>query len=396
MFTTNWRMPLASLALAAAGFAGWGPATAAGQDVQPLRLCADPANLPFSSDDPAKPGLYLEIGQALGKALGRPVTPVWYRTNFGKRAVRVTMLANQCDAMIGLPAEADFMGPRVIFSKPLFRLGYAIVAPPNFAFTDVESLRGKRVAVQFSTTPQNLLGPRDDIAAVTVLSPEEGMKALADGRADAAFIWGLTAGYLNSTTYGGKFKITSVEGPALSWPTAIGFAKQSASLRDAVDAVLPAMTSEISSILEKYGVQSPQPVIISQSETRVSAASAPPMAQVAQSAPSTTPAAPTAGAIAAPATPVVAPTADANNLTEGKELFNGTCAHCHGPDAVQSVKKIDLRRLDIRYGGDAYNMFWTTVHEGRPSKGMPPWKEVFTDDQFKKMYTFLETLQTKE
>mgnify|MGYP001043165591 FL=1 len=50
------------------------PAFAAGADeVHPLRLCADPTNLPFSSDNPATPGLYLEVGQALGKALGRPV-----------------------------------------------------------------------------------------------------------------------------------------------------------------------------------------------------------------------------------------------------------------------------------------------------------------------------------
>ena len=39
-------------------------------DAAPLRLCADPTDLPFSSDDPAKPGLYLEIGDALGMALG--------------------------------------------------------------------------------------------------------------------------------------------------------------------------------------------------------------------------------------------------------------------------------------------------------------------------------------
>ena len=105
------------------------PALAQDAPANALRLCADPSNLPFSSNDPAKPGLYVEIGDAIGKALGRPVTHVWYRTYFGKRAVRVTMLAKQCDATIGLPESDDFMGPKVIFSKPLFNLGYAIVAP---------------------------------------------------------------------------------------------------------------------------------------------------------------------------------------------------------------------------------------------------------------------------
>ena len=42
--------------------AALGPALAAGPE--PLRLCADPDNLPLSSDKPATPGLYVEIGEA--------------------------------------------------------------------------------------------------------------------------------------------------------------------------------------------------------------------------------------------------------------------------------------------------------------------------------------------
>ncbi|MFX4377434.1 cytochrome c, partial [Acinetobacter baumannii] len=75
----------------------------------------------------------------------------------------------------------------------------------------------------------------------------------------------------------------------------------------------------------------------------------------------------------------------------GKEIFNGTCAHCHGPDAIQSERKIDLRLLRHRYGDDVRNVFWKTVHEGRPSKGMPAWQEVFTDEQFDSIYSFLLT-----
>ena len=79
----------------------------------------------------------------IGKALGRPVTHVWYRTYFGKRAVRVTMLAKQCDATIGLPDSDDFMGPKVIFSKPLFNLGYAIVAPKGQSYRERRGPQGQ-------------------------------------------------------------------------------------------------------------------------------------------------------------------------------------------------------------------------------------------------------------
>jgi len=88
-----------------------------------------------------------------------------------------------------------------------------------------------------------------------------------------------------------------------------------------------------------------------------------------------------------------APSAEA--VDAGKEIFNGTCAHCHGPDAIQSERKIDLRLLRHRYGDDVRNVFWKTVHEGRPSKGMPAWQEVFTDDQFDSIYSFLLTVQTE-
>lgn len=80
-------------------------------------------------------------------------------------------------------------------------------------------------------------------------------------------------------------------------------------------------------------------------------------------------------------------------VAEGHEIFNGTCSHCHGPDAVQSVKKIDLRLLHHRYGDDMENVFHTTVTHGRPSKGMPNWSGVFSEDDFKKIFAFLKTVQ---
>src|SRR5262249_39083728 len=89
----------------------------------------------------------------------------------------------------------------------------------------------------------------------------------------------------------------------------------------------------------------------------------------------------------------LAPNSEAVN--SGKEIFNGTCAHCHGPDAIQSERRIDLRRLRHRYGDDMHAKFWTTVHEGRPAKGMPAWKEVFTDDQFDRIYAFLLSVQVE-
>ena len=81
------------------------------------------------------------------------------------------------------------------------------------------------------------------------------------------------------------------------------------------------------------------------------------------------------------------------DVSAGHELFNGTCAHCHGPDAVQAEKRINLRLLKKRYGEDMEETYWKTVHDGRPSKGMPAWKEVFGDDELRNVLVYLQTVQ---
>lgn len=355
-------------------------------DTKPFRLCADPTNLPFSSDNPSQPGFYVEIGQALAQALGRPITYDWYKSYFGKRTVRVTLLGKQCDAMIGLPRSEDFMGPAVIFSNSFAREGYALVAAKGQAIGGVDDLRGKRVAVQYASTPQNLLATRDDIQKVTVLSPEEAMQALDQGRADVAFVWGPVAGWLNMTAYDNRYQIRLTEGEGLSWDAAIGFAKGSTELRDRVDAILPTLRSTIADLAVKYGLPAGQPV-------RFGAAEAVPAGTTTGTGPG--PVAPQVASVVATETKGDAAAPNAEIAGAGKEIFNGTCAHCHGPDAIQSERKIDLRLLRHRYGEDMRSTFWRTVHEGRPAKGMPSWKEVFTDSQFDSIYSFLLTVQVE-
>jgi polar amino acid transport system substrate-binding protein len=43
------------------------------------------------------------------------------------------------------------------------REGYALVSAKGQAIGTLSDLKGKRVAVQYETTPQNLLAERDDV-----------------------------------------------------------------------------------------------------------------------------------------------------------------------------------------------------------------------------------------
>lgn len=87
---------------------------------------------------------------------------------------------------------------------------------------------------------------------------------------------------------------------------------------------------------------------------------------------------------------------DESRSKEGASLFNQYCSHCHGPWAEQGERPRDLRRLRLRYGDDARQMFSSTVTNGRLEKGMPVWKGVLSDEVLGKIYAFLETVQVED
>ena len=337
-----------------------------------LRLCADPDNLPFSSRaaDANAPGLYVEIGGAVAQALGRPMETVWSLSYFGKRNLRATLLAGQCDLAVGLPAVADFMGPRVIFTGPILQLGYALVVPQGSTARSVDDLKGQRVAVQFSSPPQSLLAARNDITLVTAMDPEEAMRRLAAGEADAAFLWTASAGYINHVVLNDRYRIVPMAGPQMQFDAAIGLSNKQPKLRDEVDAVLPALAPRIRELAAKYAVTQGPPVMLAAADPQ----------QLAL-----------ADALAASA-PAAAPPGD---VAKGSGIFNSVCAHCHGPAGVVEDRKINLRRLHIKYGDQMEETYFTTVTNGRPSKGMPSWKDVYTHEELTDVLGYLQTIQEK-
>ena len=85
----------------------------AGPPAGTLRLCADPDNLPFSSAGSGDRGLYLDLAQMIAARLGVDVEYVWGSSESGARAIRNSLLADRCDAYVGLPYEKGFMGGKV-------------------------------------------------------------------------------------------------------------------------------------------------------------------------------------------------------------------------------------------------------------------------------------------
>jgi polar amino acid transport system substrate-binding protein len=359
------------LAAVLAGLAS--PAAAA---PPPFRLCADPDNLPFSSKSAETPGFYIELGRAIADRLGRPFEPVWELTYFARRAVRTSLLAGRCDGFIGLPDQPELMGPKLIFSKPILELGYALVLPRGMSVAALSELDGRRVAVPFSSPPQNLLATRSKVETVTTTSPEEAMNALKDGRADLAFIWGPSAGWLDKTRFGGAYDVVPVAGAHMQWRAAIAFRGDDAALRDEVDAALAAVAGRTPALMTKYGIPQARPIALAERAPAAASgatAAASPAAQTAAVAP--------------------LPASDAGDPASGRKLFNDNCSHCHGPDAIQGERRRDLRLLHHRYGDDFDQVFMITVTPGRVEKGMPNWSGVLADAQFRNILAFLHSVQ---
>jgi len=355
---------------------------------QPFRLCADPDNLPFSASRPETPGYYIELGRAIADQLSRPFEPVWEYTYFAKRAVRTSLLAGRCDGFIGLPDDPDFMGPKLIFSKPILAPGYALVLPHGTSIKTLSDFVGHRVAVQFASPPQSLLATRDDIQTVTALSPEEAMRDLDEGRADLAFIWGPSAGWINKTAGRSTYDIVPVSGPHMQWQAVIGFASGETALRAQVNAAINALSGQADALMIKYGFPKGTPVQLT-GDREAAPHPAPTGDNSASPASGQTAAAPTPS-------PVAAPSLDAKAVDAGHELFNENCSHCHGPDAVEGERRRNLRLLHHRYGDNLDQVFMTTVTHGRVEKGMPNWSGILTTDQFKKILAYLHSIQEPE
>jgi len=101
-----------------------------GGEVRRIRLCADPSNLPFSSQDAKRPGFEVEIARAIAEALGAEFSVHWFPTAREFLALR-QLYDGRCDLFMGLPLTGRFTDdkPRLIFSAPYYVMRQVVVSP---------------------------------------------------------------------------------------------------------------------------------------------------------------------------------------------------------------------------------------------------------------------------
>lgn len=167
-----------------------------------LRVCADPANMPFSNTK--HEGFENKIAEIIADELGVPVEYTWFPQAMG--FVRSTLLAKRCDVIIGT-GQGD---SEVLNTNHLYRSAYALVYRPDNGLDGVDSVRdprlkGKRMGVVISTPASTLVakaGLMGNAKPYRLMvdrrydSPAEEMtKDIREGEVDAGVLWGPIAGY---------------------------------------------------------------------------------------------------------------------------------------------------------------------------------------------------------
>jgi quinoprotein dehydrogenase-associated probable ABC transporter substrate-binding protein len=237
----------------------------------PLRVCADPNNLPFSNLNGE--GFENKIAELVARDLRRPLAYFWSPQRRG--FIRATLDAGRCDLVIGVPARSE----RLQSTRAYYRSSYAFVSRRDRhlrvrSFDDAQ-LRTLTIGIQLTGNDYNNPPAAQALASRHIIENVRGytvygdyskpdpqrdlIDAVADKRIDVAVVWGPLAGYFaqREPTVIDVVAVTPErDGPALvfAFDIAMGVRREDLALRDALDAIILKRRAEIRRILTSYGV----------------------------------------------------------------------------------------------------------------------------------------------
>lgn len=260
------RRVLAAFAVAAivAGVAG--PAAAQTSDLvtrQTLRVCADPANMPFSNT--AGEGFENKIAELIASKLGVPVEYTWFPQATG--FVRMTLGLNRCDVIIGF-AQGDEL---VQNTNHYYRSTYVFVTKADGPLAGVTTLsdpllKDKRIGVIAGTPPATVLAKNGLIGKAKGYSltvdrrfeaPAEQMIAdIASGTIDGGLLWGPIGGYYAKHSEV-PLKVTALPkepGTRMTYRITMGVRFHDQDWKRQLNRLIRDNQDEINAILADYGV----------------------------------------------------------------------------------------------------------------------------------------------
>lgn len=247
------------------------PQTPAPDASHPLRVCADPNNLPFSNK--RGEGFENKLAELLAREMGARVEYTWWAQRRG--FFRETLKAGLCDVVVGVPSGFELAATTAPYYRSTYVFVYRRDGGVRVQSFDDEVLRNVRVGVQLvgddgaNTPPAHALSSRGIVTNVRGYTlygdysrespPARIVEAVAEGKLDVAVAWGPLAGY-----YAPRQRVPlelapvqpRIDRPALPfvYDISMGVRRGDNALRDRLDALIERRRPEIEKILDDYGV----------------------------------------------------------------------------------------------------------------------------------------------
>jgi mxaJ protein len=231
---------------------------------QPLRICADPDDLPFSNR--AGQGFDNQIAAMVARDLRRQPVFVWVRSRRG--FLREQFNKDACDVLVGVPQGMK----AVTTTVPYYRSGYVFVTRRRdhlqiASFSD-SHLDGRRIGLQVleeDLSPPSVPLIRTGHAAQLVGFDSFGtragdvVRAVADNRVGLAVVWGPIAGYFVGAdrlplTLSSVSPAVDASGIPFTYAIAMGVHKRDTALRDALSGAIGRLRPQIERVLAQSHV----------------------------------------------------------------------------------------------------------------------------------------------
>jgi quinoprotein dehydrogenase-associated probable ABC transporter substrate-binding protein len=229
-----------------------------------LRVCADPANMPFSNDKGE--GFENKIAEMVAGELKVPVEYTWFPQATG--FIRQTLAARRCDVVMGY-AQGDEL---VLNTNPYYRSTYALVYRAGAGLDGVDRLAdarlaGRRLGVIAGTPPATVmagLGLIQQAKPYPLLvdrrhdSPAERMiDDIRSGDIAAGVLWGPIAGYF-AVRGGDRLEVVPLTkeaaGARLAYRITFGVRHLDDDWKRQLNALIARRQGDIDAVLLAFGV----------------------------------------------------------------------------------------------------------------------------------------------
>lgn len=226
-----------------------------------LRVCADPANLPFSSEDGS--GLENKIIELVANKLDLEVRYTWFPQSIG--FVRSTLRVRECDLIAGITTTSELVQNTNAYYHSVYTMVYRKDSGLTATNMSDPSLKDKRLGVVAGTPPANVIAslgllkqlkPYHLVADTRVEQPaRQAIMDVSSGETDVAFIWGPIAAYYAQDAENELVIVPLLEEDKrvrLDYRVSMAVRYNETDWKHVINGVLEELQPEINAILREY------------------------------------------------------------------------------------------------------------------------------------------------